>query len=126
MVEINYFSLIFRLIASLGLIIGLLMIILKYGGSRVKQYQSNKYIRVIDRTPLNKDASLEVVKIGEEAFVISVTKDRVEILKEVKNEELQKIEKIQKIQKPINYNNKDIKALINKLMVKGRIKNEEK
>lgn len=123
MVEINYFSLIFRLIASLGLIIGLLMIILKYGGSRVKQYQSNKYIRVIDRTPLNKDASLEVVKIGEEAFVISVTKDRVEILKEVKNEELQKIEKIQK---PINYNNKDIKALINKLMVKGRIKNEEK
>lgn len=123
MVEINYFSLIFRLIASLGLIIGLLMIILKYGGSRVKQYQSNKYIRVIDRTPLNKDASLEVVKIGEEAFVISVTKDRVEILKEVKNEELQKIEKIQK---PINYNNKEIKALINKLMIKGRIKNEEK
>lgn len=99
------------------------MIILKYGGTRLRDYHSNKYIRIIDRTPLNKDASLDVVKIGEEAFVISVTKDRVEILKEVKKED---IEKIEKVQKSIDYKNKDIKALISKLMIKGRIKNEEK
>lgn len=123
MMEVSFFSIIFRLVASLGLIIGLLMIILKYGGTRLREYHSNKYIRIIDRTPLNKDASLDVVKIGEEAFVISVTKDRVEILKEVKSEDLSRIEKAQK---PINYSNKEIKALINKLMIKGRIKNEEK
>lgn len=123
MIMENSFSVILRLIASLGLIIGLLMMILKYGGSKLKEYQSNKYIKIIDKTSLNKDASLEVVKIGEEAFVISVTKDRVEILKEVKKED---IEKIEKVQKSIDYKNKDIKALISKLMIKGRIKNEEK
>lgn len=117
------FFLIIKLLASLGFVIFLFLLTTRYGGDKLKSFQNGKYIRVIDKTALNKDVCLEVVKIGEEAFVLSVTNSKVEIIKEIKVED---IEKIELKQKSMQYSYNDAKNFIGKLNIKGRIKYEKK
>jgi flagellar protein FliO/FliZ len=49
-------------------------------------------MKILDRMPLSKENSLLITKIGEKGYVISSTQNRVEILKELDEDELRKIE----------------------------------
>lgn len=86
----------FKLIVSLGIVLGLMVLTFKFANNGVKRINGDKYIEVIDRTQIGKDSSLIVVKIGDEGMVMSVTNGHTEKLKDLSKDEIEKIEKNKK------------------------------
>lgn len=80
-------TMVFKIIAFLPFIVFLIYIVLKYGGGNLQKLQNGKYLKIIERVPLSKDSSLVVVKMGGRAYVVSSTAHRVEILRELEEEE---------------------------------------
>lgn len=110
-------EMIIKFIIFFPIIILLIYVSLKYGGSKFQDMQNGKYIKVLEKTPLSKDANLLIVKIGLKGYVISNTASKTEILMEISDEELQSVEKTRKIPqyKGLDEFFKDIK---NKLVMK--------
>ncbi|MGL4730158.1 MAG: flagellar biosynthetic protein FliO [Clostridium sp.] len=52
-----------------------------------------RYMKVLEKLPLSKEASILIVKIGEKGYVISSTNKEISILKELTDFELKDIEK---------------------------------
>ena len=80
-----------KIVVFLPFIIFLIYLVGKYGGSKVHNFQSGKIIRIIERVPVSKENSLMIVLIGEKPYVISSTNGKMEILLELKNEDIEKI-----------------------------------
>jgi flagellar protein FliO/FliZ len=73
-------------------ILGLIYLSLKYGGARLQDMQNGRFIKILERVPVSKENSLLVAKIGEKGYVMASTNGKLEILLELKDEELHKIE----------------------------------
>ena len=97
----------------LPFIIFLIYILIKYGGSKLQNLQNGRYMKILDRMPLSKDNSLFIAKIGEKGYLISSTQSRVEILKQLEEEELRTLEESKEI-----YTNINLKEVITKLNFK--------
>jgi flagellar protein FliO/FliZ len=80
--------LLLQISAFLPLVLGLIYLSLKFGGSRLQSLQNGKFIRVLERVALSKENSLMVVKLGEKGYVISSNNSKTEILQELSKEEL--------------------------------------
>jgi flagellar protein FliO/FliZ len=93
-------------------ILGLIYLSLKYGGTRLQDIQNGRFIKVLERVPLSKENSLMVTKIGDKGYVISSASGKVEMLLELKEEELKKLETTKTVH-PIQYGN--LKELYEKL-----------
>lgn len=121
----NYTFEILKVLFSLGFIVLLLFLTLKLGEGRLKSLQNNKFLKVLDRTSLSKEASLSVVKIGEEAYVLSVTQREVKIIKELSKEELKKLEESKEKNLEALKNVHLVKLIEDKLKIKGRANNDK-
>lgn len=113
----NTAGMIIRFIIFFPAIILLIYILLKYGGGKLQGMQNGRYIKILEKTPLSKNTSLLVVKLGDKGYVISSTESKTEILMEINNEELNSIEKVKEIPQ---YKSLDefVKDLKNKLGMK--------
>lgn len=110
-------EMIIRFIIFFPIVILLIYVSLKYGGSKFQNLQNGKYIKVLEKTSLSKDNSLLIVKIGLKGYVISSTASKTEILMEISDKDLNSIEDVNKIPqyKSMNEFFKDVK---NKLGMK--------
>ncbi|MFL0251624.1 flagellar biosynthetic protein FliO [Clostridium neuense] len=110
-------DMIIKFIIFFPIIILLIYVSLKYGGSKFQDMQNGKYIKVLEKTSLSKEASLLIVKIGLKGYVISSTPSKTEILMEISDEELYSLEKVRKIPQYKSFGEffKDVK---NKLWMK--------
>ncbi|WP_027633934.1 flagellar biosynthetic protein FliO [Clostridium hydrogeniformans] len=121
----NYTFEILKVLLSLSFIILLLFLTLRLGEGKFKSLQNNKFLKVLDKTSLSKEASLSVVKIGDEAYVLSVTQREVKIIKELSKEELKSLEE-SKEKNLENLKNTHLAKLIEeKLKIKGRTRNDK-
>lgn len=113
---------IIKVIFSLGFVIALLVLLLKLGENKLKIIQNKKYIKVLDKTQLSKDASIIVAKMGENAYILSVTSNNINILKELKEDEILNIENAKLENEKSNKENyeKLINMFKDKLKIKGR------
>lgn len=102
-----------RVVLFLPFIIFLIYFFGKYGGAKLQSIQNGKYMKILDRMPLSKENSLLITKIGEKGYVISSTQNRVEILKELDEDELRKIEESKN-----NYEYVNVKSITTKLKIK--------
>lgn len=93
----EFWSMLLKIIVFLPFVILLIYLSLKFGGSKLQQIQNGRYIRVLERVPLSKDSNLAVVKIGDSGYVISATVNKVEILKTISQEDLDKLEQTNSI-----------------------------
>lgn len=118
----NLFLEIIKVILSLSFVIFLLLLVLKLGEGKLKTSQNKKYVKILDKTSLSKESSIVVTKMGEKAYVLSVTPNNISILKELSNEELLNIENIKLDKEKSNSENYDklIKIFKDKLKIKGR------
>lgn len=82
----------FKLIVSLGIVLGIMILTFKFANNGVKRINGDKYIEVIERTQIGKDSSLIIVKIGDEGIIMSVTNGHTEKLKNLTKEEITEIE----------------------------------
>lgn len=110
-----------KLIIFLPFIIFLIYLCLKVGGSKLNNLQNSKYIKILEKVPVSKDANLLVVKMGRKGYVMSSTNQKMEIISEIDSEDLAILEK----NKGINQY-KSLKDLIEKLKNKKEGKDEEK
>ena len=107
-----------KIIGTLIVLILLMLLLLKFNESKLNEVNSRKTIRVIERTQLSKDVSLQIIKIGKKAYVMSVSPSKGEFIKELTEEELNEIEVLKKFEKNKEaFNNiiKPFEEVINKL-----------
>ena len=83
---------ILQLVGTLVFILGLIYLSLKYGGTKLQGMQNGRYIKIIERVPVTKDNCLLVVKMGEKAYVITSTVGKIDILKELNEDEQLKLQ----------------------------------
>lgn len=63
----------------------------KFVAKKQNTFSSGNYIRVLERVVLGKDAYLAIAKVGEKAFLLSMTSQRVEMLCELDCDSLKPI-----------------------------------
>ena len=81
-----------KLIGALAILLGILIITLRYSSKGIQKSVDKKYIRVIDRVQISKENCIVVVKVGEKGMVLSVASGHTEKLEELSGDEIIKIE----------------------------------
>jgi flagellar protein FliO/FliZ len=76
-----------RLIVSLAIVVGLLMLLARFGARRFRG-QAGAMVRVLHRQPLSRTSSVAVVTVGTRVLVLGTTEHQVSILTELEPEEL--------------------------------------
>jgi flagellar protein FliO/FliZ len=76
-----------RLIASLAVVVGLLLLIAKVGGRRMRG-RSGSLVQVVHRQPLSRSSAVSVVTVGSRVLVLGTTEQQVTVLTELDPEEL--------------------------------------
>lgn len=126
--DLQFLWMFLKIIIFLPFILLLIYISVKYGGNKLQDIQNGKYVKVLERTPVSKENSLLVVKIGDKAYVMSSTANKVDILVELEKEEISKIETSKVIPEYTSfkefYKKTHFKDFCNKLKLKKEGKNE--
>lgn len=76
-----------RLIVSLAIVVGLLLLLARFGARRFRG-QAGAMVRVVHRQPLSRTSSVAVVTVGSRVLVLGTTEHQVSILTELEPEEL--------------------------------------
>ncbi|MCB2297155.1 flagellar biosynthetic protein FliO [Clostridium tagluense] len=119
--DLEFWTLLLKILIFLPFILLLLYLSLKYGGNKLQKLQNGRYMKVIDRIALSKDNSIVVVKIGEKAYAVSSSSKEINILFELPKEEISTIENIKELPQ---YD--DMKELFKKHIMKKGAKDENK
>ena len=117
---LEIFLLIIKLIFALVVILGLIYLSFILSNEKLNKYVENKYIKVLERTQISKEAYILAVKIGEKGYILSVANNNVEKLSELTKDEIINIEDNKKKEKE-KLNNKYNIILDNiKNFIKGK------
>lgn len=119
--DLEFWTLLFKIIIFLPFILLILYLSLKYGGNKLQKLQNGRYMKVLDRISLSKENSIVVVKIGDKAYAVSSSTKEIHILFELPQEEITRIENIKELPQ---YD--DMKELFKKHMMKKGVKDENK
>ncbi|NKF06954.1 flagellar biosynthetic protein FliO [Clostridium gasigenes] len=84
---------IIKLIISLVIILGLILILFKLSNKKINDINDNKYINVIDKVQISKDSYILIVKIGKKGYVMSSSEGKTEKLEDLSEEEMINIQK---------------------------------
>lgn len=88
----DFIFLFLKLIFSLTAVLGLMFLTFKLSGNKLNKINGNKYIKILERAQISKDASIVVVKIGNKGYTLSITNNQVEKLDELSYEDIELIE----------------------------------
>lgn len=72
-----------RLIFFLSLVVLLAYVSLRYGLGRLQKNTWNSQLQIVDRLFLGSKSGLFVIKVAEQYFLLAVTEQHIEILKEL-------------------------------------------
>ncbi len=76
-----------RLVCSLALVVGLLLLIARFAGKRF-QGRPGAAVRVIHRQPISRGSAVAVVTVGTRVLVLGTTEHQVTLLTEVEPDEV--------------------------------------
>ena len=76
-----------RLIASLAVVVGLLLLLAKVGGRRMRG-RAGSLVQVVHRQPLSRSSAVSVVTVGSRVLVLGTTEHQVTVLTELDPDEL--------------------------------------
>ena len=120
----NILKYIINLIVFVPFTIALIIITIRLSKSSINGIAKNKYIKVLERTNLNKDTELYVLKVGDEGCVIVSSSTKTDTIKELTSHQIEEIEKKQEEVKINNRNNINLKLKDIKKFRLKEIKNE--
>lgn len=93
----DIFISILQMFLVLPIILILIYISIKVGGSKLDTLNKNRYIKIIERVPLNKENSIFLIKLGQEYYVAASNNGSFEIIKELSKDEVIKLEENKEI-----------------------------
>lgn len=120
----NILKYIINLIVFVPFTIALIIITIRLSKSSINGIAKNKYIKVLERTNLNKDTELYVLKVGDEGCVIVSSPTKTDTIKELTSNQIEEIERKQEEVKINNRNNINLKLKDIKKFRLKEIKNE--
>ncbi|MCC3862856.1 flagellar biosynthetic protein FliO [Terrisporobacter petrolearius] len=120
----NILKYIINLIVFVPFTIALIIITIRLSKSSINGIAKNKYIKVLERTNLNKDTELYVLKVGDEGCVIVSSPTKTDTIKELTSHQIEEIERKQEEVKINNRNNMNLKLKDIKKFRLKEIKNE--
>ncbi|MDK2585846.1 flagellar biosynthetic protein FliO [Romboutsia sedimentorum] len=88
----NILQYIINLIVFVPFIIVLIVVSIKFSKINLSNMTMNKYTQIIERTNLNKDTEVFVLKIGDEGCVLVSSPSKIEKIKELNKYEILEIE----------------------------------
>lgn len=103
---------IINLIVFVPFIIALIILTMRLSKSSINGLVKNKYVKVLEKTNLNKDTDVYVLKVGDEGCVIVSSPTKTDTIKELTNHQ---IEEIQKNQEELKTNSRNIELKLKKL-----------
>ena len=71
-----------RLIVSLAIVVGLLLLLARFGARKFRG-QAGALVRVVHRQPLSRTSAVAVVTVGSRVLVLGTTEHQVSILTEL-------------------------------------------
>src|ERR1044071_5744180 len=77
-----------RLIVSLAIVVGLLLLLARFGARRFRG-SSGSLVHVVHRQPLSRTSSVAVVTVGSRVLVLGTTEHQVSVLTELAPDELE-------------------------------------
>lgn len=107
-----------KLIFALVVVLGLMYLTFKLSGNKLSKINNNKYIKVLERSQISREASIVVVKVGDKGYILSISNNKIEKLDELSNEEIlvieeDKIREREKINEQYNASLLGLKSKIN-------------
>lgn len=93
------------------LILYLAFVSTKYIGKGVRIQNRSRYMKMVDQMPLGQDKQLSIVKIGDIHYLIGITASAINVLAEMKEEELIPVSS----ENDMSADVPDFKDIINKL-----------
>lgn len=90
--DLQFWVMLFKIIICLPFVLILIYISVKFGGNKLQNIQNGKYIKILERTPISKENSLLVVKIGGKGYVLSSTVGNISIISELNEDEILSVE----------------------------------
>ena len=90
----EFFILILKLILTLAIVFGLMILTLRYSKKGINKINAQKYVKIIDRVQIAKDIYVVILKIGDEGQVVLMSSANSEVLKKLTSEELKEIEDV--------------------------------
>lgn len=120
----NILKYIINLIVFVPFTIALIIITIRLSKTSINGIAKNKYIKVLERTNLNKDTELYVLKVGDEGCVIVSSSTKTDTIKELTSHQIEEIERKQEEVKINNRNNINLKLKDIKKFRLKEIKNE--
>ncbi|MDY3827773.1 MAG: hypothetical protein SOZ71_03190 [Clostridium sp.] len=88
----EFFILILKLILTLAIVFGLMILTLRYSKKGINKINAQKYVKIIDRVQIAKDIYVVILKIGDEGQVVLMSSANSEVLRKLTSEELKEIE----------------------------------
>lgn len=98
-----------KILAALIVFILLIMLAVKVNEGKFKEINNNKLIKILERTQLSKDVSLQIIKIAGRGYILSVSSSKTELIKELTEDEVNEIELKKQLQ--IDKNNEALKSV---------------
>lgn len=120
----NILKYIINLIVFVPFTIVLIIITIRLSKSSINGLAKSKYIKVLERTNLNKDTEVYVIKVGDEGCVVISSPTKTDKIKELTSHQIEEIERKQEEVKINNRNNIDLKLKDIKNFRLKEIKNE--
>jgi flagellar protein FliO/FliZ len=76
-----------RLVASLAVVVGLLLVMMRLGARRFRP-RAGAPLRIVHRQALSRTSSLAVVEVGTRVLVLGTTEHQINVLAELDEDEL--------------------------------------
>ena len=99
----DIFIAILQIFLVLPIILILIYISIKVGGKKLETLNKGRYIKIIERVPLNKENSIYLIKLGQEYYVASSNNGSFEVIKELSKDEVIKLEENKEIPQYDNF-----------------------
>src|SRR5689334_24140735 len=83
-----------RLIVSLAIVIGLLLVLARFGARKFRG-GTDALVHVVHRQPLSRTSAVAVVTVGSRVLVLGTTEQQISVLAELEPDELELAEVIE-------------------------------
>lgn len=110
--------LLLKLIFALAFVLGIMYLTFKLSGDKLSKINNNKYIKVLEKSQISREASIAVVKVGSKGYILSISSNKVEKLDDLSKEEIfiieeEKMKEKEKINEQYNIAISGLKSKIN-------------
>ena len=117
--DTEYILMLLKIIGALVIILPIIYIVLRFGGTNLQKLQQGKYIQMLERVSITKENQLIILKLGKNGYVMASTNGKIEILQKLEESELKELEAKREFPKY-----KSVKEMLEKLLKKKEDKDE--